>query len=243
MIIYHKLADIDKTSRQNYLKLTKPAFRFKRNQREIYVKNGIKVLAQENLFMLKKLITQESEYKADKFEQIYQQSRIYKNNVCRFPSINFEASLTRNSRSPLVQSYDINPKKYKVYNTEGYLPKINKNRTKFLSLQTKYAINNKELDPHYFKDAIKTNRTNKFNKSKTNMNNMTNMNKSNKKKSMKSVTEKDDDESSSNNKSNDNDDDDDSSDKKSGSKSGSENEDEKNSESGSGSGSGSGGSD
>ena len=240
MKIYHKLADIDKTSRQNYLKLTKPAFRFKRNQREIYVKNGIKVLAQENLFMLKKLITQESEYKADKFEQIYQQSRIYKNNVCRFPSINFEASLTRNSRSPLVQSYDLNPKKYKVYNTEGYLPKINKNGTKFLSLQTKYAINNKELDPHYFKDAIKTNRTNKFNKSKTNMNNM---NKSNKKKSMKSVTEKDDDESSSNNKSNDNDDDDESSDKKSGSKSGSENEDEKNSESGSGSGSGSGGSD
>ena len=102
--------------------------------------------------------------------------------------------MTRNSLSPLVQSYDIKGKKYKVYNTEGYLPKINKNRTKFLSLQTKYAINNKELDPHYFKEAIKTNRTNKFNKSKTNMNNMNNMNKSNKKKSMKSVTEKDDDE-------------------------------------------------
>ena len=174
------MADIDKTSRQNFLKLTKPAFRFKRNQREMYVKNGIKVLAQENLFMLKKLISLESEYKADKFEQNYQQSRIYKNNICHFPSINFEALRTRNSRSPLVQSYDATPKKYKIYNTEGNIPRIKgeKNRTNFIALQTKYAINNKELDPHYFKDAIKTNRTYKFNKSK--------MVKSGKKKSMNS---------------------------------------------------------
>ena len=83
------MADIDRNSRQTFLKATKPAFKFKRNQREPYIKNGIKVLAQENLFMLKKLITQESEYKHDKFEQKFQESRKYKDNICHYPSINF----------------------------------------------------------------------------------------------------------------------------------------------------------
>ena len=243
-IIYQKLAEIDKNSRQNFLKLTKPAFKFKKNQKEIYIKNGIKILAQENLFMLKKLITQESEYKHDKFEQNFQESRKYKNNICHFPCIDFNNS--RNSVSPLIQSYDFNVKNYKICNTQGNSPKIKNitKKTNFISLQTKYALNNKELDPHYFKEAIRTNKSNNFNQNKVENNN-------NNKKFMKSVTE-DDDDSSSNNKS---DEDDSDNEKKSGSESqsgsnsgsnsGSENEDDKKkgSESGSGSGSGSGGSD
>ena len=242
-IIYQKLAEIDKNSRQNFLKLTKPAFKFKKNQKEIYIKNGIKILAQENLFMLKKLITQESEYKHDKFEQNFQESRKYKNNICHFPCIDFNNS--RNSVSPLIQSYDFNVKNYKICNTQGNSPKIKNitKKTNFISLQTKYALNNKELDPHYFKEAIRTNKSNNFNQNKVENNNN--------KKFMKSVTE-DDDDSSSNNKS---DEDDSDNEKKSGSESqsgsnsgsnsGSENEDDKKkgSESGSGSGSGSGGSD
>ena len=105
------------------------------------------------------------------------------------------------------------------------------NKTKFISLQTKYEINDKELVPHHFKEAIKTNR-NAFNKTNNN------------KKDIKSVTEADNDDSSSNKKSKDNES---NSDKRSESnRSGSENDDKDSgngSGSASGSGSGSGGSD
>ena len=56
MILYQKLCDIDKNGRQTISRSFKPAFQFKKNQREVYVKNEIKTLAQENLFILKKLI-------------------------------------------------------------------------------------------------------------------------------------------------------------------------------------------
>ena len=51
MILYQKLCDIDKNGSQAITKAMKPAFHFKKNNREEFVKNGIKLLAQENLFM------------------------------------------------------------------------------------------------------------------------------------------------------------------------------------------------
>ena len=67
------------------------------------------------------------------------------------------------------------------------------NKTKFIYLQTKYEIKNKELDPHYFKETIKTNR-NAFNKTNSNKN----------KKEINRVIEAHNDDSSSNQKSEDN---------------------------------------
>ena len=180
--------------------------------------------------MLKKLINQESEYKREKFEKNFQETRRYKNNICHYPSINFYKTKVSLS-SPLVQSYDFNQKNYKVFKTEGKLPKLKdeKNRTNFMSLQTKYAMKTNELDPRYFKEARKTNRINNFNKSNINKN----------KKDMSSVSEDENDNSSSNKKS---DEDEESNDDKNSESngSGSDNEDEKNSGIGSGSGSGSG---
>lgn len=53
MIIYQKLSEIDKNSRVNYIRSIKPVFRFKKNQRDTYIKNEIRTLAQEKLFILK----------------------------------------------------------------------------------------------------------------------------------------------------------------------------------------------
>ena len=222
MILYQKLSDIDKNSRQTFLKATSPSFQFKKSQREAYIKNGIKILAQENLFMLQKLINQQSEYKRDKLEKNYKESRRYKNILCHYPSINFNK--TKSSSNTLVQSYDFKLKRYKVSNTEGSLPKLKnlKKRTNFMTLQTRYAIRDKELDPHYFKEAKKVIKRNNLNKSKMK-----------EKKDINTVSEKEDDVSS-NKKSNEEETD---SDKKSGSKSGSE-EDENKSGSGSASGQG-----
>ena len=235
MIIYQKLADIDKTSKNMFLKSTQPAFRFKKNQREAYIKNEIKTLAQDNLFMFKKLLSQESEYKHDKLERNFQQSRRYKNNICHYPSINFNSTRISNSNTPLVQSYDFDAKNYKIFHTEGGLPKLKNKNNNFTALQTRYAIKNNELDPHLYKEARKTFKKT-FNKSK--------VNKTKKEKEMSSVPEDDSDDSSSNKKSEEeNDNDNDSGQKSESKESESENDNDKDSGSGSRSGSGSGGSD
>ena len=67
------------------------------------------------------------------------------------------------------------------------------NKTIVISLQTQYEINDKELDLHYFKEAIKTNRI-AFNKTIYNKN----------KKDINRVTEADNGDSSYNKKSEDN---------------------------------------
>ena len=106
MILYQKLYDIDKNGRQTISKSLKSAFKFKKNQREMFVKNEIKILAQENLFILYKLLNKNSEYSASKFEEQYQQSQKYKRIICHYPSIDF--SNKNNNNEPIVQSYNFN---------------------------------------------------------------------------------------------------------------------------------------
>ena len=218
MMIFQKLANIDNNSHKNYFKSMKPQFKIKRNPKESFIINGIKSLAQENLFILKRLITQESEYSAEKFMKKYKESRKYKNNICHYPSINFYK--TKTDSKPLIQTYELSPKKNK-------LPKINGfSKRNFMTLQSKYSKN--ELDSHYFKEAQRTRKNNTMTNTRRNKF---------KKNSMKIVTENEDESSNSNKKKSEEDE------RNSGSNEGSQNEDEDDSGgygSGSGSGSGSG---
>ena len=219
MIIFQKLANIDHNSHQTYLKSMKPQYKIKRSQKDSQIMNGIRSLAQENLFILKRLITQESEYSAEKLMKKYKESRKYKNNICHYPSINFYK--TKTDTKPLIQTYELSPKKNK-------LPKINGlSRRNFMTLQSKYS--KYELDPHYFKEAKKT----KKNNTMTNTKRINN----NKKETMKVVTENEDESSNSNSHKKKSDE------GQSGSNEGRQNEDDYDgggSSSGSGSGSGSG---
>jgi len=220
MIIFQKLANIDRNSHQAYLKSMKPQYKIKRSQKDSQIINGIRSLAQENLFILKRLITQESEYSAEKLMKKYKESRKYKNNICHYPSINFYR--TKTDAKPLIQTYELSLKKNK-------LPKINGlSKRNFMTLQSKYS--KYELDPHYFKEAKRTKKNNT-------MNNTKRINKNNKKETMKIVTENEDESSNSNSHKKKSDE------GQSGSNEGSQNEDEYDgggSSSGSGSGSGSG---
>ena len=219
MIIFQKLANIDHNSHQTYLKSMKPQYKIKRSQKDSQIINGIRSLAQENLFILKRLITQESEYSAEKFMKKYKESRKYKNNICHYPSINFYR--TKTDTKPLIQTYELSPKKNK-------LPKINElSKRNFMTLQSKYS--KYELDPHYFKEAKRA----KKNNTMTNTKRINN----NKKETMKIVTENEDESSNSNSHKKKSDE------GQSGSNEGSQNEDDYDgggSSSGSGSGSGSG---
>lgn len=219
--IYQKLSEIEKSSQPTFLKSTKPVILFKRNKNNSQIKNEIRTLAQENLFMLKKLITQESEYKHDKLEKFYKDTRKYKKNLCRFPVIDFN-----NTKSPtlsIVQGYKFSNKNNKM----GKLPKLGdtKKRTNLTTVHTRYTHNSNQLDRHYFKEVKQSAKIKTVNKSSTS---------AKEKKSMNIVTENDEDDASSYNK-------------KSvgynGSNSGSGYEDKEDNNSGSGSASGSGGSD
>ena len=221
MIIFQKLANIDHNSHQTYLKSMKPQYKIKRSQKDSQIINGIRSLAQENLFILKRLITQESEYSAEKFMKKFKESRKYKNNICHYPSINFYR--TKTDTKPLIQTYELSPKKNK-------LPKINElSKRNFMTLQSKYS--KYELDPHYFKEAKRAKKNNTMTNTKRINNN------NNKKETMKIVTENEDESSNSNSHKKKSDE------GQSGSNEGSQNEDDYDgggSSSGSGSGSGSG---
>jgi len=223
MIIYQKLANIDQNAHQTYLKSMKPQYKIKRSQKDSLIINGIRSLAQENLFILKRLITQESEYSAEKFMKKYKESRKYKNNICHYPSINFYK--TKTDAKPLIQTYELSPKKNKLPQINGF------SKRNFMTLQSKYSKN--ELDSHYFKEAKRARKSNT-------MTNTKRMNNNNKKETMKIVTENEDESSNSNSNKKKSDDNDEG---QSGSNEGSQNEDEYDgggSSSGSGSGSGSG---
>ena len=177
MILYQKLYDIDKNSRQTISKSVKPVFQFKKSQREVYVKNEIKTLAQENLFILKKLLNKNSEYSALKFEKDYKQSRKYKNNICHYPSIDFSSQKTSTNNS-IIESYDFNHiNKNRKNETINYkLPKIGGITIKS-NYRAFHTTNGGPLDRRYYKEAAKrsskmsgTIRTN-YQKTKYNHNN------------------------------------------------------------------------
>jgi len=181
MFIFQKLANIDNNSHKAYLKSMKPQYKIKRSTKDSLIINGIRSLAQENLFILKRLITQESEYSAEKFMKKFKESRKYKNNICHYPSINFYK--TKTEAKPLIQTYESSPKRNK-------LPKLNgSSRRNFMTLQSKYS--KYELDPHYFKEAKRAKKNNTMTNTKRISNN-------NKKETMKIVTENEDESSNSN---------------------------------------------
>lgn len=219
--IYQKLSEIEKSSQQTFLKSTKPVILFKRNKNDSQIKNEIRTLAQENLFMLKKLITQESEYKHDKLEQFYLDTRKYKKNLCRFPVIEFNN--TKSPTSSIVQGYNFSDKNSKM----GKLPKLGdtKKTINYTTVHTRYTHTNNELDKRYFKEVKHSAKIKKINKSNISTKD---------KKSMNIVTENDEDDASSYNRKSIGD---------SGSNSGSGYEDKEDIKSGSGSASGSGGTD
>jgi len=165
MILYQKLYDIDKNGRQTIAKSLKPVFRFKKNQREVYVKNGIKTLAQENLFILKKLLSKDSEYNFQKMEKEYQQSQKYKQNICHYPSINFYSYNSKDNNAPIVQGYNFEKDKKSKNDEKNKLPKLGgvTFKSNYRAFRTTHG---NQLDEIYYKEATRSSRLNSTTKSR-----------------------------------------------------------------------------
>ena len=140
--IHQILSDIDKNYLQTHLLSPKPT-KYGIKQSNNLIKSGMKVMEHENYFVLKRLFTQESEHKHDKFEQKFLESKSFKSNICSLPSINLNK--TKLQKLSLVQSHR------KLNN--GKLPKI-ENKKINSSIQTKYNKISKELGKSYFMEIL-----------------------------------------------------------------------------------------
>ena len=159
MILYQKLFDIDKNSHKTISKSLKPVFRFKKRNREELVKNEIKTLAQENLFILKKILNKNSEYSAKKYEEQYKQSQKYKRILCHFNCIDFTTSKSNNE--PIIQSCNFCSKK-----TNQKLPKLTFDHKASRKGYRTTVSRGGPLDRRYYKEATRSRKMSSTTRSK-----------------------------------------------------------------------------
>ena len=89
MILYNKLYNIDKYGHKKIRKQMRPLFQSTKQSLYGNKKYDIIRVAQENLFMLKRLSEKTSFYNVEKWNQDYEASQYYKKNHCLHPPINF----------------------------------------------------------------------------------------------------------------------------------------------------------
>ena len=89
MILYNKLYYIDKYGHKKIRKQMKPIFQSTRHSLYGNKKYDIIRVAQENLYMLKRLSERTSFYNVEKWNQDYEASQYYKKNHCLHPPIDF----------------------------------------------------------------------------------------------------------------------------------------------------------
>ena len=89
MILYNKLYYIDKYGHKKNRKQMKPIFQSTKQSLYGNKKYDIIRVAQENLFMLKRLSERTSFYNVEKWNQDYEASQYYKKNHCLHPPIDF----------------------------------------------------------------------------------------------------------------------------------------------------------
>lgn len=117
-----------------------------KNIHDDLIKNGIKVLAQDNLFILKRLLEKESTYKKKNLENDYKRYQNYKSNICRYPAIDFTKTGNNTKAGPIVKSYD--------YSKLTQLPNIAKHKKKKSPAKKKNLdINKAELSQKYYREA------------------------------------------------------------------------------------------
>ena len=159
MILYQKLYDIDKNGHKSISKSLKPAFKFKKRNREELVKNEIKSLAQENLFILKKILNKNSEYSAKKYEEQYKQSQKYKKMLCHYNCVDFSTS--KNNNEPIVQSCNFCSTK----KSNQKLPKLFTPKSSQKCFRTTISRGG-ALDEKYYKEATRSRKMSSTTRSK-----------------------------------------------------------------------------
>ena len=89
MVLYNKLYNIDKYGHKKHLKQMKPIFQYTKQTMAGNKKHEIIRVAQENLYMLKRLNERTSFYNVEKWNKDYEAAQYYKKNHCLYSPIDF----------------------------------------------------------------------------------------------------------------------------------------------------------
>ena len=109
LLLYQKLQSLAMKNFNNIPLYTRnPSNSPNRTLNSFSLKNQIRGIAQENLYMYKRLMERQSTYDANKWIKDYKQNQKYKNNVCKFPSINFYQKYKRKKKSLSNNKYSHN---------------------------------------------------------------------------------------------------------------------------------------
>ena len=145
------------------------------HRKDGHIKLDIMHLAQQNLYMLKRLYEKKSEYSVKKMEKEYQSYQKYKKIMCKFPEINFSKTrgLSSNSKTIIDSKFLKSEKSDRStflptinYINDGSMIKIKKKLFKDMQKKDISLITPRNLK----KDFIKN-----INKNSTNINNKENV--------------------------------------------------------------------
>ena len=149
MILYNKLYNIDKYGHKKHLKQLKPIFQYTKNTMGGNKKHEIIKVAQENLYMLKRLNERTSFYNVEKWNKDYEISQYYKKTHCLYSPIDFNKT-QRLGNFPNTWGLETNPNQKNMTT-----------RKKFFS-QTNYKANTTCNTPDYKRFANSNKKRKKF---------------------------------------------------------------------------------
>ena len=118
--MYKKLYDIDRNGLKKAQKKWKPIFQYTKTAMAGNKKHEIIRVAQENLYMLKRLSEKTSVYNVDKWNKDYQASQYYKRSHCQYPSIDFYKTQRCGSFGNVFNNVSKNETKKNFYSKTQY---------------------------------------------------------------------------------------------------------------------------
>ena len=129
MVLYNKLYNIDKYGHKKHLKKLKPIFQYRQNTMGGNKKHEIIRVAQENLYMLKRLNERTSFYNVEKWNKDYEISQYYKRNHCLYAPIDFNKTqrlggYSNNFKYAGVQTHNNFTTRKKFFSKTHYSGKI-----------------------------------------------------------------------------------------------------------------------
>ena len=123
--MYKKLYDIDRNGLKKAQKKWKPIFQYTKSAMAGNKKHEIIRVAQENLYMLKRLSEKTSVYNIDKWNKDYQASQYYKRSHCQYPSIDFYKTQRCGSFGNMFNNVSKNNTKKNFYSKTQYSKNFN----------------------------------------------------------------------------------------------------------------------
>ena len=147
-VLFKKLYDIDRNGLKRAQKKWKPIFQYAKTTMAGNKKHEIIKVAQENLYMLKRLNERTSVYNVDKWNRDYEASQYYKRSHCQYPSIDFYKTQRCSSFGNMLNNAPKNNTKNNFYSKTQY----SKNGFNYTNNTTNKSKKRKKFEDFSYRD-------------------------------------------------------------------------------------------